>query len=317
MVSVIVPIYKTEQYLKKCIDSLLSQTYKDIEIILVDDGSPDGCPGICDEYAAKDERIRVIHRENGGLSAARNSGIDASKGDFLMFVDSDDYVSPQYVEKTLKKAIETDSDIVFCNYMFVNELGEEIPNDNYTYYKREDCFDSLEALSLFENKAYRTFFDISCNKLYKRDLFDDLRFPEGVSLVEDISIMPILYHRAQKLSVVEDKLYFYFCRSDSISHTKIDKDKDISIRVPMMEKRLEYYREWGIKELILSHLVHMYSLYAGHSAPDINRLESIQREFRKIYFGGSYSRRPEFSRKIKFMVAAVSLKLYNKLVNAG
>ena len=115
LISVIVPVYKVEKYLKRCVDSILAQTYTCLEVILVDDGSPDGCPAICDEYAREDRRVRVIHKENGGLSDARNAGIDAAKGKFLGFVDSDDYVHPRFYELLLQALKEEGADIAGCD----------------------------------------------------------------------------------------------------------------------------------------------------------------------------------------------------------
>lgn len=115
LISVIVPVYKVEKYLKRCVDSILAQTYPCLEVILVDDGSPDGCPAICDEYAREDRRVRVIHKENGGLSDARNAGIDAAKGKFLGFVDSDDYVHPRFYELLLQALKEEGADIAGCD----------------------------------------------------------------------------------------------------------------------------------------------------------------------------------------------------------
>ena len=121
LISVIVPVYKVEKYLKRCVDSILAQTYPCLEVILVDDGSPDGCPAICDEYAREDRRVRVIHKENGGLSDARNAGIDAAKGKFLGFVDSDDYVHPRFYELLLQALKEEGADIAGCDVKKVCE----------------------------------------------------------------------------------------------------------------------------------------------------------------------------------------------------
>ena len=116
LISVVVPIYNVENYIKKCVDSILSQTYKNLEIILVDDGSPDNCPQICDEYAQKDNRIKVIHKENGGLSDARNAGIDISKGKFITFIDSDDYIEKDYVEVLYNSIKENASDMAIGSH---------------------------------------------------------------------------------------------------------------------------------------------------------------------------------------------------------
>lgn len=122
-ISVIVPVYKVEPYLQKCIDSILAQTFRDIEVILVDDGSPDNCPAICDAAAEKDERVRVIHQKNGGLSAARNAGLDIARGEWIGFVDSDDYIAPEMYQTLYNTAIKNDAQLALCSYAYVDIQG--------------------------------------------------------------------------------------------------------------------------------------------------------------------------------------------------
>ena len=150
LISVIVPVYKVEKYLKRCVDSILAQTYPCLEVILVDDGSPDGCPAICDEYAREDRRVRVIHKENGGLSDARNAGIDAAKGKFLGFVDSDDYVHPRFYELLLQALKEEGADIAGCDVKKVCktekiEEKEQQPIQRTVYSGREATANLYDA----------------------------------------------------------------------------------------------------------------------------------------------------------------------------
>ena len=314
MVSIIVPIFNTCKYLNRCVDSLIKQNYSDIECILVDDGSIDGSSELSDEYASQDSRIKVIHQTNKGLSAARNAGLEVATGDYVAFVDSDDFVSEDYIEKLVKRADRENADIVICNYKFVDDNGSDIKNDNYTEFASEQCFDGTDALLLFENRTYRTFFDVVWNKLFRRELFDGVRFPEGVSVVEDIAVMPMLYHKATRVSVISDKLYYYVYREASLSHTKRTEQEDLDIRIPMMEDRLVHYLEWGIKEICLLHITHMYSMYGRRNGNNTNRLKELQREFRNIYFKGNYTKGISFSRRIKFALGAVSLRLYDRIV---
>ena len=123
LLSIIVPVYKVENYLQKCIDSILAQTFTDFELILVEDGSPDGCPALCDAAAAKDARIRVLHQKNGGLSAARNAGLDVARGEWIGFVDSDDYIAPEMYETLYKAVQSTGADLALCDYAEVDEAG--------------------------------------------------------------------------------------------------------------------------------------------------------------------------------------------------
>ena len=136
--SVIVPVYKVEPYLQKCIDSILAQTFRDFELILVDDGSPDNCPAICDAAAEKDERIVVIHRENAGLSAARNAGLSAARGDYIGFVDSDDYIAPEMYQTLYDAMIKNDAQLAVCNYTYVDIGGGYVVSGNRPS-KREQC----------------------------------------------------------------------------------------------------------------------------------------------------------------------------------
>ena len=312
-VSIIVPVYNVSEYLDRCLKSLTEQTYRDIEIIAVDDGSSDDSGAKCDAWARTDSRIKVIHQINKGLSGARNSGLDIATGDYLLFVDSDDYVDADYVKKLYDSVIGCKSDIAICNYLFVNEFCTEIANDNYSRYTSDTSLDATDALLLFENKSYRTFFDVVWNKLFRRELFDGVRFPEGVSIVEDITVMPILYHRAGKVSVIPDRLYYYVYRDESLSHTKRSLQEDLAVRIPMMEQRLNYYKEWGIKELSLLHITHMYSMYTQRSVNSSERLKELQKEFRSIYHKGNYSKYISLSRRVKFALGAVSLRLYNRI----
>lgn len=206
LISVIVPVYNVEKYLRKCVDSILAQTYTNLEIILVDDGSPDNCGKICDEYAAKDSRIKVIHQENGGLSAARNAGLDVATGDYIGFVDSDDYIAPDMYEK-LYQAIEIyNSDIALCGFKkFELESRTEVYEKKLLY---RDEF--LKELLLENIKSY------AWNKLYKKSLFDNVRFPEG-ELFEDLKIMHLIGEKVSAVSFTNKILYYYRIRQGSIT----------------------------------------------------------------------------------------------------
>lgn len=188
-ISVIVPVYKVEPYLHRCVDSILAQTFTDFELILVDDGSPDNCGAICDEYAAKDERVRVIHQKNGGLSAARNAGIDwafaNSDSAWLAFVDSDDWVHPQYLEKLYRAAAESGVKLAVCAYIETETEVRHAPaENNWREYDWKDFFVQESINSI-----------ISVNKLYAKALFSGLRYPAG-RLHEDEFLSPRLLQRA-------------------------------------------------------------------------------------------------------------------------
>ena len=208
--SVIVPVYKVEKYLTRCLNSLLIQDLEHIEFILVDDGSPDRCGEICDHYAELDSRFKVFHKENSGLSSARNFGIDHSSGEYIMFVDSDDWVSSDFCRTAYSSAIKQKSDLVMFNYQFVYD-------DNSTkspIHKRKEGKCSWQEgidLILGQVGVY------AWNKLYKRTLFEGIRYPEG-RLFEDSPTTWKLICKAENVYYINNLLYFYYVRSDSILH---------------------------------------------------------------------------------------------------
>lgn len=208
MISIIVPVYNVEPYLSRCIESIINQSYTGIEILLIDDGSPDKCGGICEEYAKKDERVRVFHTDNHGLSAARNRGIREATGDYIGFVDSDDWIEPDMYEVLLAKALEFNADVCECNFWFGKSTMD--------YSKIEDgIYRGCESLTaLFNDKICHVVWD----KIYKRKLFDSVRFPEGHNF-EDISIMHLVLEQANTVVVISDKKYHYRQRADSIKYT--------------------------------------------------------------------------------------------------
>ena len=205
-VSIIVPVYNVEKYLGKCIDSILAQTFTDYELFLVDDGSPDNCGKICDEYAGKDGRIKVIHKENGGLSDARNVAIDIASGEYLSFIDSDDYVEPDMIESMYKALIETDSDVAVCGMDSFDENGRV--TDYYKpHEKRMVCKGEDRCEFLYQPSA--------CNKLYKETIFEDLRFPKG-RLYEDAYVFHYILEKAPSFVYTGKVSYHYYQRSQSI-----------------------------------------------------------------------------------------------------
>ena len=176
LITIVIPIYKVENYLDKCVKSVINQTYKNLEIILVDDGSPDNCPKKCDEYEKKDTRIKVIHKENGGLSDARNAGIDIAKGKYITFIDSDDYVSEDYVEYMYNLLKQNNTKMSTCETQVVNiEKETEMETqfvENIEILTKRDLFYKI----LFAQKS-----DVSAySKLYETELFKDIRYPKGV-----------------------------------------------------------------------------------------------------------------------------------------
>lgn len=209
LLSIIVPVYDVERYLPKCIDSILAQTFTDFELILVEDGSPDDCPALCDAAAAKDTRIRVIHQKNGGLSAARNAGLDAARGEWIGFVDSDDYIAPEMYEALYHAVQSTGADLALCDYAEVDETGAPCPPMHISL--AEQVFTGQELLK----NATDTMIQPAWNKLYRRAIFAQLRYPEG-KLNEDLFLIPEVCLQIQKAVVVPKALYYYVQRGGSI-----------------------------------------------------------------------------------------------------
>lgn len=204
--SVIIPVYRTERTLERCVKSILQQSYHDLEVILVDDGSPDNCPQLCDEWALKDSRIRVIHKPNGGLSDARNTGIDAATGDCLTFVDADDFLAPDTYAQVMPKA--AGSDIVeFPIYWHYTGDDERLMR-----FQPAD-YDDMGRYWL-EGEAYTHTY--ACNKVFRRVLFGDVRFPKG-RVFEDAATLPLLLEHARRVSTVDAGLYYYVANPAGIT----------------------------------------------------------------------------------------------------
>lgn len=225
LISIIVPVYNVEKYLKKCIESILSQTYQNIEIILVDDGSEDNSGAICDQYAAEDARIVVIHKKNGGLSTARNAGIDRSNGDFISFIDSDDYVSEDFCKILLQAILNENADMVICNFLSVDENYNLIQENNVNLPIKNSCVNHDEFMKGYCGE-FGWYYVIACNKLYKKSLFDELRYPVGKQH-EDAFLIHRLVYQCNKIACVSRPLYYYVQRKGSIMSKISVKNMDL------------------------------------------------------------------------------------------
>lgn len=214
-ICIIVPVYKVERFLNRCVDSILAQTFSDWTLILVDDGSPDSCGAICDGYAARDSRIRVIHQKNGGLSAARNAGIDAALTDsdspWLAFVDSDDWVHPRYLQTLYEAATETGCLLSACDLF--RTTGEAFPQ------KQEWQVRIMDAEAFYGGDFQEPVATVAWNKLYHRSLFDSLRYPVGKLHEDEFTTYRTVY-QAEKVAVVAAKLYAYYQNPDGIMGAK-------------------------------------------------------------------------------------------------
>lgn len=206
LISVIVPVYNVEKYLKKCVDSITSQTYKNLEILLVDDGSTDSSGQICNEFEKNDARIKVIHKKNGGLSDARNAGLDRAKGQYYAFIDSDDYIQDNTIEIMLNAIKKNKSEIAVCNMIRFLEEGETLqfycPTDHEVLYQGKQRYKTLNQPSV-------------CNKLFEAKLFEGIRFPKG-KYYEDTFVYHEVLYRANNIVLTGTDSYWYLSREDSI-----------------------------------------------------------------------------------------------------
>ena len=256
LVSVIIPVYKVEPYLRTCVDSVLAQTYENLEVILVDDGSPDNCPAICDEYAAKDSRVRVIHKENGGLSDARNAGLEAAKGEWICFVDSDDAVDENYVGFLLEAAVENDCEIAVCGYKCFSGTYEIASKKRLS--KKCKVISPAKAVKN-QYAADVTKYVVAWNKIYRRDLFSSgIRYPKG-RLHEDDFTTYKLFLRANKIADLDSCLNYYRIHGESI--TARFSPKRIQDYIAAHSESLAYIRTRNDKPLLAEAL---YVLFLSH-----------------------------------------------------
>ena len=255
LISIIIPVYKVEKYLEKCIESVLKQTYTNLQVILVDDGSPDNCGKICDEYAKKDSRIEVIHKVNGGLSDARNVGIAKAKGKYIGFVDSDDYIKEDMYEILINLIKEYDADVSICNLYDVIE-GKEYIRNKEKGIKEYNRIDILKEVLLDKNiQSY------AWNKLYKKELFNEIKYPIGKKY-EDIGTTFYIFEKCNKVVVTSEPEYYYLKRADSLVNnvtesTVLDYTEIIIQRYLYTQKNIEELRKYNnyylAKTLITAH----------------------------------------------------------------
>lgn len=260
LVSVIVPVYNVEEHLGRCVDSILSQTYSNLEIILVDDGATDSSGQICDEYSKKDPRIRVTHKKNGGLSSARNAGIDIARGDYLEFVDSDDWIEPDAVEAMLHLARIHQTELVVAGRWDVKARTGE---------KKLGLCPPVEEVISGEELVSRIFRwdncdSSACDKLFHRRLFREVRFPLGL-ICEDIPVMYRIVLDAGRIAMLNQPVYNYFHRDGSITNAKTISEKtfhfsrhteqilaDIQKNWPGIEPEARYLRVRSLVNSVLS-----------------------------------------------------------------
>jgi glycosyltransferase involved in cell wall biosynthesis len=243
-ISVIIPVYNVAAYLNRCVQSIINQTYSNLEILLVDDGSKDQSGSLCDEWEQKDSRIKVFHKENGGLSEARNVGIDHATGQYLCFVDSDDYIHRDMIRVLYDNIHKTESDISMCEFRRVKDqtdMGE------ITVSEHIDVFEKKEPIDLLYQKVFlnKSTLIVAWNKLYRKELFDEIRYPVGKFHEDEYVIHRILFE-AHRLVYTPDAYYCYVQRDNSIMDTF--SEKKIWDALDAYEDRINFWKEHGLED---------------------------------------------------------------------
>ncbi len=277
-ISVIVPVYKVEAYLPRCVDSILAQTFNDFELWLVDDGSPDNCGKICDEYASRDSRIHVIHKQNGGLSSARNAALDVCNGKYVSFVDSDDWVTPDFLESLYDTLADFDADISVCGMINHYDDGHET-----VLYEPSQAPCVVEESAIFDT-LYQP---CAPNKLYPSYMFTDVRYPVG-RWYEDLFAYNKILPKIRRLAYTGKNSYYYFMRESSIMHSSFClKSTDIidgcDERAQMLERVNQPWHANMARLHIYSNLSLAYK-YLNQKEPQVvSRLAELQDIFARHY----------------------------------
>ena len=269
MITIVVPVYNVEKYLSRCVDSILDQTYTDFELLLVDDGSPDNCGEICDEYAKKDSRIFVIHQKNGGLSAARNTGIDwfykQNRSDYITFVDSDDWLHPDYLKILMNGVTENDLKICACNY---KRVTTELPHQKYD----ENGYEVTSPEDFLVNHSWQ--YNYAWGKLYHKSLFEDVRYPVGKNFEDTFTTYKVL-HKCEKLAYIDLQLYYYLRNEQGISRSPW-KPSELVI-FDAMQEQMQFYKEKNLQKAFDKE----FQLFVHHHAYQIVRIKENKEDLKK------------------------------------
>ena len=309
LISIIIPVYNVEQYLSRCVDSVINQTYKNLEIILVDDGSTDNSGKICDEYALKDNRIKVIHKKNGGVSSARNAGLDIAKGDYIGFVDSDDFIEHDMYEYLQNLIIEYDADISICSIEFI------IKNKNIykTLLKKDELLNTNEALKVFYTQLY------IYNKLFNKCIMADLLFDTSVKIGEDMLFCLEYLKRCNRIIYGKEVKYHYV--NNVLSATKktfnIDKltyFKSINIFINYAKDNNLKYLFKKLKEQKVYHAVGFLRQIAESNFKDKRIIKNLQNKVRNNIFLHLFSKH-KLSNKLFALSVCINFNLTKYIYN--
>lgn len=307
-ISIIVPIYNVEKYLDTCINSICNQSYTNLEIILIDDGSPDNCSEICDNWKIKDDRIIVIHQKNGGLSNARNTGIDICTGKYIIFIDSDDYIDRNMVKKLYDNINKTKSDISICDYYL--EKNKKISLNNYP--EVIFCTTASDKFDYLFNE-YSTVTTVAWNKIYKRQLFEKLRYPDG-KIHEDEFVICELLEMADKISYMLEPLYYYVQRNNSIMKQfnlkRFDCVEALEKRIDFFEARKDFARAFYTKKHLLYKLIDLLTTAVSCNDCSKDFLKMQIRKLKNVAKELNNKKNINFKDKVKIKLILFSPMLY-------
>ena len=311
-ISVIVPIYKVEDYLHRCVDSIINQTYTNLEIILVDDGSPDNCSRICDEYAKKDSRIRVIHKKNGGLSDARNAGIDIATGEYIMFIDSDDFVDREMMKSMMRNMIHNNVDMVVCNIKYIYEDKEVVK-----YNQADRILDRYEAMEEYLRDGVVQ--AVAWNKLYKKSLISDMRYKVGKTNEDEFFTYKVV-DKTDKIYYNSRPFYNYIQRDSSImgnySINRLDGVEASYERLNFIKERYPdlYEKE---KKTFINLCIYSYQMILKEPNLDKNKQgrKILNNYTKKIKFNKTELKNYSYKDKLKIYLSKISLDTCCKILN--
>lgn len=303
LISVVVPVYNEEAFLEKCVKSIVNQTYRNLEVILVDDGATDHSGELCDKFAAMDARIQVVHKKNGGLSDARNAGIDVATGEYLAFVDSDDFIHPKMYETMVKIMEKDQAEMAICKIAHVKEdspvnYSLSIPTTSKRMVSGKDL------QNMYFDSRYTQMVVAAWNKIYKREYFEEIRYPKGKIHGDEYTTYKITYP-CSRISIVDAPFYYYVTRDTSIMGTFDEKRFDL---LKSYIERMQYFAEHKDAELAgcfakrFVRMAHQYQVWGQESGKDFSDIsQKCKRRFEKVY--------RDCEKKIKIS-AKVRLEIY-------
>lgn len=308
-ISIIVPVYNVENYLARCIDSILIQSFKNFEIILVNDGSTDNSLNICKKYANRNRRIKLVSQDNKGLSAARNTGLRFAMGKYVCFVDSDDFIEKDYLLLLLNNIKKYNSDISMCEYYLTDDKGKQYSVEEFNEPRNVVALSGKEVFSYFYKDNYVPNV-VAWNKIYKKVLFDNIKFKEGCYFEDEIIALPLFY-KAKKVSFVKKPLYNYVQRQGSIMSTPLNLKK-VQDRILMYKERINFF-EKNEDRVMYRSAVQQYKdwiIEIKKSKNSVVNSLNLQREYRK-YFGIRDSN--SLKRIAKDIIGYISLDFLSKI----